>query len=331
MDPLHLIRPRRLRGPAPAPMLPHQPAPARINSIASTQGLSWSRVPRLPHRSTPGPAGPDSAGRTGSRRGVPRPWGRIVDRYLRQTGPTIHDPLFCGAGPACSAVSRAAWHACAKTATVLPLSQDSRDSRDTLDRVPDLPRGSQPSMIFHGPAHWRALAYHDPRRHHRGTRPPCRARYQGRRSLEYLSNAQLACRRQRVQARYAGLRIDGGQHQIVEHRAPGRHADQVSAGRFAGRYVDGGDPAAEGHRHHHLGRGGGEDLVQRAERDTGNQPVVALPDLAVLTWHRLDDVARMDVAVGADRGHDADRRKLGFHRDAPVLRLVGDLVLARKA
>ncbi len=58
---------------------------------------------------------------------------------------------------------------------------------------------------------------------------------------------------------------------------------------------------------------------------------MALPDLVVLTWHRLDDVARLDVAVGADRGHDADRRKLGVHRDAAVLGLITDLVLAREA
>ena len=80
------------------------------------------------------------------------------------------------------------------------------------------------------------------------------------------------------------------------------------------------DPAGERDGLDQVGRQGAEDLVQGAERDAGDEALVGLADLALGAGHGVDGVPRLDVAVGADRGHHLARRELQVDREAAGLR-----------
>ena len=129
----------------------------------------------------------------------------------------------------------------------------------------------------------------------------------------------------------AGYRVNRVEDQGGERGAGNAEVEETGVGGDAGGPVDGPDPASERDGLDQFGRGGPEDLVQRAEGDAGDQAFVGLGDLAVLARHRFDGVARLDVAVGARRGHHAARRELEIHRGVPGLRMVGHLVLAGTA
>jgi hypothetical protein len=131
--------------------------------------------------------------------------------------------------------------------------------------------------------------------------------------------------------RQAGGRLDLGQDQVLEYGPFGRHRDHVGADGLPGGLVGGADVPGKRHRPHHLGCGGAEDLVQRPQRDSGDEALVALADLLLRTRRRLDDVTGLHVPVAADRRHHVLRGQFELHRDVPGRPVVADLVFAREA
>jgi hypothetical protein len=128
---------------------------------------------------------------------------------------------------------------------------------------------------------------------------------------------------------YHGLGL--GQDQVLPDGPFGRKNQQVRPDGFAGGPVGRIDVPGEGDLRHHIGRGGAEQLVHGPQRDAADQPLVALGDLVFGARHRLDHVARLDVAVRAYRRHDAPRGQFVFDREMPAVAVVGNLVSAGEA
>src|ERR1017187_8360067 len=158
MDPLHPdpLHPDPLDRGRPAP--PPRPVPIPVP------------LPLPPPPHPPGP--PPSAPR-------PHPRPRPRPRAASPAWPAPPDP-----------------HSLTSTATSKITVEDPASVEKKVNyQVPDLPRKPDLPRSFRSPAYHRTLAHHDAHRHHRGTRPARRsgrrARYRGRRSPEYLSNAQF--------------------------------------------------------------------------------------------------------------------------------------------